>query len=275
MMKSEHSSTAKALLGIWILFVFELIASLAETCEKIDDCSCKKDNGKVISLREIDGGSKGPAFKGIRDKDPQSARYQYSWNPCTAFTVGDGCEKVLMCQVDSPTSSTAPVAKTLSGFEVNSVGTIIMSYQQYTDSSGFKRVLQVSLVCDDSKYPGETDGVSENFLPKNSAYSMIFKSKCACDDGCVSNPSGSTGLSIGSILLIVFFVVLFVYLIGGVVIKKYKMGVENMPEMIPNYEFWAGIPSLVKDGVVFTCTGLKTGCTSLYHKCNKDAYAKI
>jgi len=43
-----------------------------------------------------------------------------------------------------------------------------------------------------------------------------------------------------------FFVVLFVYLIGGVVIKKYKMGVENMPEMIPNYEFWTGIPSLVK-----------------------------
>jgi len=61
MMKSEHSSKAKALLAIWILFVFELIASLAETCEKIDDCSCKKDNGKVISLREIDGGSKGPA----------------------------------------------------------------------------------------------------------------------------------------------------------------------------------------------------------------------
>ena len=43
-----------------------------------------------------------------------------------------------------------------------------------------------------------------------------------------------------------FFVLLFVYLIGGIVIKKYKMGVESMPEMIPNYEFWAGIPSLVK-----------------------------
>ena len=43
-----------------------------------------------------------------------------------------------------------------------------------------------------------------------------------------------------------FFVLLFVYLIAGILIKKYKMGVESMPEMVPNYEFWAGIPSLVK-----------------------------
>ena len=43
-----------------------------------------------------------------------------------------------------------------------------------------------------------------------------------------------------------FFVLLFVYLIAGILIKKYKMGVESMPEMIPNYEFWAGVPSLVK-----------------------------
>ena len=41
----------------------------------------------------------------------------------------------------------------------------------------FFRVLQVSLVCDDSKYPGETDGVSENFLPKNSAYVCIPDTK--------------------------------------------------------------------------------------------------
>ena len=51
-----------------------------------------------------------------------------------------------MCQVDSSTSSTAPVAKTLSGFEVNSDGTIIMSYQQYTDSSGYKRYVVKSQI---------------------------------------------------------------------------------------------------------------------------------
>ena len=43
-----------------------------------------------------------------------------------------------------------------------------------------------------------------------------------------------------------FFVLLFVYLVAGILIKRYKMGVESVPEVIPNYEFWARIPSLVK-----------------------------
>lgn len=33
----------------------------AEKCDKIDDCSCRKINGKVISLRKVDGGKGGPA----------------------------------------------------------------------------------------------------------------------------------------------------------------------------------------------------------------------
>ena len=43
-----------------------------------------------------------------------------------------------------------------------------------------------------------------------------------------------------------FFVLLTVYVIGGVLINKYKFGVQSMPEMCPNYQFWAGVPSLIK-----------------------------
>lgn len=43
-----------------------------------------------------------------------------------------------------------------------------------------------------------------------------------------------------------FFVLLIVYVIGGILVNKFKMGVESMPEMCPNYQFWAGIPSLIK-----------------------------
>jgi len=39
---------------------------------------------------------------------------------------------------------------------------------------------------------------------------------------------------------------LLVYLVAGILIKRYKMGVESVPEVIPNFEFWAGIPPLVK-----------------------------
>lgn len=47
----------KSLLGIWLLFV----QGLAEVCQKLDQCSCKKNSGKVISLWDDDGGSKGAA----------------------------------------------------------------------------------------------------------------------------------------------------------------------------------------------------------------------
>ena len=43
-----------------------------------------------------------------------------------------------------------------------------------------------------------------------------------------------------------FFVLAFVYLISGILIKKLKMGAEGLTEMVPNYEFWADIPSLIK-----------------------------
>ena len=43
-----------------------------------------------------------------------------------------------------------------------------------------------------------------------------------------------------------FFVLVFVYLICGILIKKFKMGAEGLTEMVPNYEFWADIPSLIK-----------------------------
>ena len=39
---------------------------------------------------------------------------------------------------------------------------------------------------------------------------------------------------------------LIVYVIGGIIVNKFKMGVESMPEMCPNYQFWSGIPSLIK-----------------------------
>ena len=46
---------------------------------------------------------------------------------------------------------------------------------------------------------------------------------------------------------------LIVYVIGGILINKYKRGVESMPEMCPNYTFWAGVPSLIKVTYIQCC----------------------
>lgn len=56
-MGRANFNTSRAFFVVWILFAYIFFDNLAEICEKIDDCSCRKSNGKVISLRQIDGGS--------------------------------------------------------------------------------------------------------------------------------------------------------------------------------------------------------------------------
>jgi len=181
-----------------------------------------------------------------------------------------------MCQTDPDVAGvTSPCADSVVDFKVENDGTTTIEYHELTDKSDYKRTVFINLKCDEGQSPGTLSGVKEDFVHKDSKYTTTFTSKCACDDGCPYPEETGTGLSAGSILLIVFFVLLIVYVIGGIMINKLKMGVESMPEMCPNYQFWAGIPSLIKDGVVFSCTSMRSACSSFYQKCNKDSYAKL
>ena len=53
------------------------------------------------------------------------------------------------------------------------------------------------------------------------------------------------GLSTGSLLVILFFVSVGVYFIGGIIVLKALRGATGW-EMVPNHEFWCKLPSLVK-----------------------------
>jgi hypothetical protein len=52
------------------------------------------------------------------------------------------------------------------------------------------------------------------------------------------------------IFVIFFFVTAFVYFAGGALFLKYTKGVSGV-EMIPNHEFWADLPALVRDGCAY------------------------
>ena len=53
------------------------------------------------------------------------------------------------------------------------------------------------------------------------------------------------GLSTGSLLVILFFVSVGVYFIGGIIVLKALRGATGW-EMVPNHEFWCKLPSLVR-----------------------------
>jgi len=77
----------------------------------------------------------------------------------------------------------------------------------------------------------------------------------------------SSGLSGGSVFLIIFFVSLFVYFAAGAGYNYYQ-GKEGA-EIIPQVEFWKDLPFLVKDGAVFSferIRGLVTGGGGSYNQ---------
>lgn len=57
-------------------------------------------------------------------------------------------------------------------------------------------------------------------------------------------------LSTGSIFCVIFFVTAMTYFIGGGLIMYFARGARGV-EVIPNFEFWASIPGLVKVRALF------------------------
>ena len=86
-------------------------------------------------------------------------------------------------------------------------------------------------------------------------YTLDFHTKLVCANSGGSGGSGSggesSGLSGGSIFDIVFFVLLFVYFVGGVSYYKFVVGTESWVESIPNSAFWTDLPYLIADGCIF------------------------
>lgn len=220
----------------------------AETCERKSSCSCECSKG-TIDLKAL--GSKG----GPRYKDyPALDQMKYSYNPCDPFTetdpsaFADYCHDVAACQVigdvgtfqfyDTGTQDRV----TFYTEKAQNVGLDLDSdivVAKYT-SADAARQTEVLLVCNnqDSTTAFDTLGEITNNPP---TYRFILVSPECCFG------AGSGGLSGGSVLLIIAFSILGVYIIAGVIIKKVVYKAEGS-DLIPNTGFWCALPSLIKEG---------------------------
>jgi len=86
------------------------------------------------------------------------------------------------------------------------------------------------------------------------AYAYMLRTKAACGGG-----GSSGGLSGGWVFIIILCVVIPIYIIGGCVYKKQRVGATGM-EMCPNIDFWRSLPGLVKDGCKYTWFKLRSLC---------------
>mmetsp|Transcript_12408 Transcript_12408/g.16609 ORF Transcript_12408/g.16609 Transcript_12408/m.16609 type:complete len:262 (+) Transcript_12408:150-935(+) len=174
--------------------------------------------------------------------------------------VGSECKpKTQVCQLDGNNFDTScgigpPDYSLISDTETQGV-TQKASSGDVCTSTSTGRVTSINLKCP-SAFSRTNLEIDEVIEVSTCVYSVDLYLTSAC--GKKKNDDGDkpTGLSGGSIFLIIFFVSLFVYFAAGIGYNAYK-GNEGL-ELIPNLEFWKDLPFLVKDGIMF-CVGLCTG----------------
>jgi len=66
-------------------------------------------------------------------------------------------------------------------------------------------------------------------------------------------------VSPGGVILLIILIAVIIYLVGGALYLRYRVGVDPGPQMVPNIEFWILIPGLILDGAIFVIQLSKTG----------------
>lgn len=236
------------------LCVFCLQVYAGDTCTAVDQCTCRTEDGKYISLWDVD--------RRFTVKDTLDRGFTYSYRPCSILSnVGAACDGNLACQTYGSASFAIAykpqLVKTAYDF---SLSLYTFTYTGSTDKpSGTVRKTIIQLKCD----PKATVPALDTFFEQpNFVYTSTLTSKCACPGGCKRKTPAPTpskeksGLSTGSVLCIILLVLVIVYFFGGILICKYALHKENA-DVIPHREFWKDLPVLIKDGFVFTYGKLK------------------
>ncbi|XP_071102239.1 uncharacterized protein [Haliotis cracherodii] len=227
-----------------LLTVLSVPSSGAITkCEKMSSCSCKTDKG-VVDLTPLSS-TNGPRFKDM----PAPNGDKFSWNPCKSFSEGT-CKGVAACQIQKllPPSYFNIGNQDSATFTVDQGLKLTYSAATFLDQPGAPntvRTTKVSLVCDESKDPGEltVDGETK---AGSAVYVMTLASKYACE----SVPATPSGISVGTVLDIILLVCTVLYVCVGIGFQKYVRKAEGR-EILPHYSFWVDLPRLIRDGTLF------------------------
>ncbi|XP_070565872.1 cation-dependent mannose-6-phosphate receptor-like [Ptychodera flava] len=252
MVKDSHCvefANCIAIMSTLLLYFATLLLLAREAtadCKKINSCSCKMDDGKVIDLSPLAGQGK-PRFR-----DQPKDNYYYSYNPCTDFSdIAQDCINVAVCQKSLDGQFLFDLGKQASAAFSSSGGNVVIKYTgEGTEHTG-TRISKVILKCTP---PGSPDTLVVDGELVTQEYDFELSSPHCCPKA--GGGSGGGGISVGTILCIVALVVVVVYVIGGVLFMKFVKHEEGT-DVIPNKEFWTGVPALVKDGVLFVVSPLR------------------
>jgi len=214
--------------------------------------------------------------------------YDYKMNVCgpsnDAKCAGKGAS---MCQFDQGTSN---LVASLGSFAGSPSNPPVWSYIDGKSDQGVQvqitdgdkcwmpggqfitRTVNIAFPCTPGFKPGATFPISED--PSTCTFTAVIKTDASCPGGPGPSSSGGpgpgpnpdggkkSGVSVGTIFLIVTLVVAVLYVVLGCVYQRKKNETTTMKESCPNHTFWFALPGLVKDGCKYTFHMIKSGCKS-------------
>jgi len=215
------------------------------SCNAIGQCGCELPNGESkVDLSPITKISPvAPAF--TINSEFSTTRY----DPCRSFDCLSSADS-RVCQTTQLIPSTSTNYGKDVTYSYDDIAKQVTFTYHYTDTSGQSFKTYVKMVC------STNDGIGTLTATDSSNDEQHLFLKLESKYACFIPTSHSNKLSTGTILCILFFVFVFLYILLGIILNKYVRKLETA-EYFPNIVFWREFPSLVKGGTVFTYNKLK------------------
>ncbi|XP_050454779.1 uncharacterized protein LOC126853227 [Cataglyphis hispanica] len=238
---------------VFALFLTLFCDTTSSECKQVDPCICTLPDGHYYNLTGLVD-----ELGHFQTFEDTQGDYTVYFHPCANVQIKT--EKGEICANGSNVS--------LCIFDKNnlthSLGTIEETKMKMSSENKFpifeihhdKIISVINIVCfTDSK----TNFKIDSGIPPSGSNKYHFM--LISPYGCKIEPH--KGLSIGSVLVILFFTIAGIYFIGGIITLRILRGATGW-EMLPNHDFWSKLPLLVRDGIVFT-----------FNCCRADSYERI
>jgi len=216
----------------------------------------------------------GPLANAVGDGDIQtvdSTGNTYYYRPCksvstVACSQGTNPPNPGTCQKDSrmiPRYHSCGSTSTAT-WKARSDGEATGFFLHFT-SGEEDRQSDIEFVCDPAAGTGNLTAATPTEQPTH-YYHLQWKSSLACPhtggDGDGGGDDGG-GISGGWIFIIILICLVAVYLIGGVIYKRFRTEDRGL-DLIPQKDFWFSLPFLVKDGHMYIWKKARGLCGAQY-----------
>ncbi|XP_070565876.1 cation-dependent mannose-6-phosphate receptor-like isoform X2 [Ptychodera flava] len=252
-METAHSVWTGRELRIFSLFAILLLQQVIQVsgdCKKINSCSCSLDDGQHIDLKALANNDGTARFKDLQGPDS----FYYSYNPCNDFSESGDCTNVAACQKTTlgVGGQSYDLGNQASAEFITEGSDLYLKYTGSGKADPTVRTSKVKITC--------TQSGGDILVVQGEKDPLIYSFELMSPECCPKSGGGGGGLSAGTVLCIIFLVLVTVYFVGGILYMKFAKQAAGL-DLIPNREFWVSLPGLIKDGILFVVSPCRKGST--------------